>query len=142
MCGEPPIQKRRVGRRRGDDGRTAAGFRGITFSFRRKRDCYSGRIALNRVEVWEFAVPEEGDKRVPEMFSQEVPNAYGYGHDVLYNRVVESILDGAPVEISAEEGRKALELVHAIYASHEQGARVYTETVRHPSPRNRLTLLV
>ena len=82
---------------------------------------------MNKVDVWEFAVPEEGDERVPEMFSQEVPNAYGYGHDVLYNRVVESILDGAPVEISVEEGRKALELVHAIYASHEQSARVYME---------------
>ena len=82
---------------------------------------------MNKVDVWEFVVPEEGDERVPEMFSQEVPNAYGYGHDVLYNRVVDSILHGAPVEISGEEGRKALELVHAIYASHEQGVRVYME---------------
>jgi UDP-N-acetyl-2-amino-2-deoxyglucuronate dehydrogenase len=86
-----------------------------------------GGLALNKVDVWEFAVPEEGDERVPETFSQEVPNAYGYGHDVLYNRVVESILHGAPVEISGEEGRKALELVHAIYASHEQGVRVDME---------------
>jgi predicted dehydrogenase len=83
-----------------------------------------GGLALNKVDMWEFAVPHPEDTRVPELFSQEIPNAFGFGHDVLYNRVVNSILNNGPVEISGEEGRKALEVVQAIYASHEQGTRV------------------
>jgi UDP-N-acetyl-2-amino-2-deoxyglucuronate dehydrogenase len=83
-----------------------------------------GGLALNQIDFWEFVSPQAGDKWIPELFSHEVPNAYGYGHDVLYSRVVESVLQNAPVEISAEEGCKALEVLHAIYASHELGCRV------------------
>jgi predicted dehydrogenase len=80
-----------------------------------------GGLALNQIEFWEFVSPRAGDQWIPELFSNEVPNAYGFGHDVLYSRVVESVLQDAPVEISAEEGRKALEVLHAIYASYELG---------------------
>jgi predicted dehydrogenase len=83
-----------------------------------------GGLALNKVDVWELAEPEPEDARVPQLFSQEIPNPVGFGHDTLYARVAASIQSGAPVEISGEEGRKALELVHAIYASQERGARV------------------
>lgn len=86
-----------------------------------------GGLALNKINFWEFSDPRTDDECMPELFSQDVPNAYGYGHDVLYSRVVESILQDAPIEITAPEGRKALELIHAIYASQELGRRVYME---------------
>ena len=93
-----------------------------------------GGLAMNNIEFWEFATPEEEDATVPARFSQEVPNAYGYGHDVLYRRVVDSVSPAAPVEIPGQEGRKALEIIHAIYASHESGQRV-TMTDRPTSSR-------
>jgi predicted dehydrogenase len=86
-----------------------------------------GGLAMNNIDFWEFSTPEEEDVAVPKRFSQEVPNAYGYGHDILYSRVVESVSRGAPVEIPGEEGRKALEIIHAIYASHETGRRVFID---------------
>jgi predicted dehydrogenase len=83
-----------------------------------------GGLALNKIDFWDFSEAQPGDEWVPELFSHEVPNAYGYSHDVVYSRVVESVLHDAPVEISGEDGRPALEIIHAIYASHERGVRV------------------
>lgn len=84
-----------------------------------------GGIAMNKIDFWEFISPSEEDAETPQRYSQEVPNAYGYGHDVLYARIANSVANGGRVEITGEEGRKALELIHAIYASQEQGRRVF-----------------
>ncbi len=84
-----------------------------------------GGLAMNVIDFWEFSEPTNDDSRVAELFSQEVPNAYGFGHDALYRRVVESVNAHTAVEISGAAGRKALEILHAIYASHESGRRVW-----------------
>ena len=78
-----------------------------------------GGLALNKIETWEFVDPDLDDQDVSRLYSQDVPNAYGFGHDVLYERVIMSIQDDGPIEISAEEGRKSLEILHAIYRSAE-----------------------
>ncbi|HEY4215986.1 MAG TPA: Gfo/Idh/MocA family oxidoreductase [Gemmatimonadaceae bacterium] len=83
-----------------------------------------GGIGMNNVDFWEFVDQTPDDVRAPAERSQQVPSAYGFGHDVLFARVIESILDGGPVEIPGEEGRKALALLHAIYASNERRERV------------------
>lgn len=83
-----------------------------------------GGIAMNKIEHWQFTHPAEGDDHVIEENSIEVPNGYGFGHDELFTRVSASILEGAPVEIPADEGLRTLQLLHAFYASDEQGCRV------------------
>ena len=83
-----------------------------------------GGIAMNKIEHWQFTHPAEGDDHVIEENSIEVPNGYGFGHDELFTRVSASIFDGAPVEIPADEGLRTLQLLHAFYASDEQGCRV------------------
>ena len=83
-----------------------------------------GGLAMNRIEHWDFADTRDYDATVKTDYFEYVPNAYGFGHDTLYNRVVRSIRDGGPIEIPADEGLRSIELLHAIYASHERGARV------------------
>ena len=83
-----------------------------------------GGIAMNTIQTWEFTAPGDGDSDVPQRYSQVIPSAYGLGHDVLYQKVVDSIVDGAPIEVSLDEGKKTLEIVHALYASNELGRRV------------------
>ncbi|MCX6537553.1 MAG: Gfo/Idh/MocA family oxidoreductase [Acidobacteria bacterium] len=83
-----------------------------------------GGLAMNRIEHWEFADTRDYDATVKTDYFEYVPNAYGFGHDTLYNRVVRSVRDGGPIEIPADEGLRSIELLHAIYASHERGARV------------------
>jgi shikimate dehydrogenase len=83
-----------------------------------------GGLAMNRIEHWDFAETRDYDATVKTDYFEFVPNAYGFGHDTLYARVVTSIRDGGPVEIPGEEGLRSIQLLHAIYASHERSARV------------------
>ena len=83
-----------------------------------------GGLAMNRIEHWDFAAGRDYDATVKTDYFEFVPNAYGFGHDTLYQRVVASVRDGGPVEVPAEEGLRSIRLLHAIYASHEREGRV------------------
>ena len=83
-----------------------------------------GGLAMNRIEHWDFADRRGYDTTVKTDFFEFVPNAYGFGHNTLYQRVVASIRDGGPVEVPGEEGLRSIRLLHAIYASHERETRV------------------
>ena len=80
-----------------------------------------GGIALNRIDIWRFVKPMEGDADIPRKWSQEVPTGYGLGHGPLLRDWVVS-LDAGAVEppVPALQAVKAVELVHALYASVEQ----------------------
>jgi UDP-N-acetyl-2-amino-2-deoxyglucuronate dehydrogenase len=84
-----------------------------------------GGIALNKIEMWSFVEPEDDDKNIPNSFSQEVPTGYGLGHGPYIQEVVDRLLNGntTPV-VSATDGGKAEEIVHALYVSIETGTWV------------------
>ena len=57
-------------------------------------------------------------------YNETPPNVYGFGHKPLYADVIDAIrLDRQPY-ITAEDGRRALELVLAIYKSASEGKGV------------------
>ena len=58
--------------------------------------------------------------------SEEVPTAYGFGHNVLYQKIVKSLTSGDEVEIPVGQGRLALEVLHMLYSSVEKKTRVYS----------------
>ncbi len=79
-----------------------------------------GGLALNEVDVWQFIEPEPGDDTVKEDYSQAVPNGYGLGHLPMFRDVVESLAKGdKPMPVAGADAVKALEVVHALYASIE-----------------------
>lgn len=84
-----------------------------------------GGLALNRIEEWRFADPDGDDANVPEKFSQDVPDAYGFGHAPLLQDVIDALQrnDMAP-PISGHDGAKSLAIVHALYRSMEDGGWV------------------
>ena len=43
---------------------------------------------------------------------------YGYGHTKLYMNMIDAINNGKKVLVDGEEGKKALEVILAIYKSH------------------------
>ena len=55
--------------------------------------------------------PEE----VKARFHENPPNVYGYGHTPLYADVIAAIQEDRAPYVDAEAGRRALELVLAIY---------------------------
>ena len=51
-------------------------------------------------------------------------NIYGFGHTPLYKNVIEAINNNTKPLVDAEAGRRALELVLAIYKSAKEGRPV------------------
>lgn len=83
-----------------------------------------GGLAMNRIEHWRFVDRLPEDDKAPDRYSIEVPNAYGFGHNDLFTRAARSVTQNAPVEIDGRAGLETLRLLHALYASNEQGCRV------------------
>jgi len=83
-----------------------------------------GGIAMNKIDCWKFTNPVPDDDQVSLLYSEEVPNSYGFGHDVLFRKVVESIRYNKPVEIPGKSGRDILKIIHAAYSSNELGKRI------------------
>lgn len=78
-----------------------------------------GGIAVNRIEVWEMP---DSEKEKEEIFaSQQVdpPNVYGFGHRELISDLIHAIWEDREPAIPGEEGRKALEIILAIYKCQE-----------------------
>jgi UDP-N-acetyl-2-amino-2-deoxyglucuronate dehydrogenase len=84
-----------------------------------------GGIALNQIELWRFVQPVPDDLDIPVRFSQHVPTGYGLGHGPLLKDWIGRLESGAyEPPIPAQEAVKAVELVHALYASIERDSWV------------------
>ena len=57
-------------------------------------------------------------------FAENPPNVYGFGHTPLYADVIEAIKKRRDPYVTAEDGKRALELVLAIYKSAAEGKPV------------------
>lgn len=78
-----------------------------------------GGIAVNRIEAWEFPDSESEKKDIFESQESDPPNVYGFGHREVISDMIEAIqMDRTPA-IPGEEGRKALEMILAIYKCQE-----------------------
>lgn len=84
--------------------------------------CLGGMNAVN-VDVWRFNDEEaaDGDRRI---IQEKAPNLYGNGHTSLYLDVIDSIKTGRKPYVDLYAGKRALELVLAIYKSQLTGERV------------------
>lgn len=83
-----------------------------------------GGKSVNVIEEWRFADGLDEPDEVKAQYREDPPNVYGYGHGPLYADVVEAITTGRDPSVSAEDGRRALELVLAIYKSAERNGSV------------------
>ena len=74
-----------------------------------------GGVAVNKIATWRFAGDEEA-QILAEQWT-EPPNVYGFGHADIIKDFIEAIKQGREPAINGIEGRKALEIVLAIYHS-------------------------
>ncbi|MCE5286208.1 MAG: Gfo/Idh/MocA family oxidoreductase [Pelosinus sp.] len=74
-----------------------------------------GGIAVNKIEAWRFNGEDEAAVLAEQ--SAVPPNVYGFGHKNLIEDFMEAIANNREPAINAEEGRKALEIILAIYHS-------------------------
>ena len=61
---------------------------------------------------------------VKARFHENPPNVYGYGHTPLYADMIDAIQNNRKPYVDGEAGRRALELVLAIYRSAYEGVSV------------------
>ena len=82
-----------------------------------------GGVAVNEIEMWNFAEPHEDDEKVKNV-SYETTSVYGFGHSLYYDNVIKNLRGEAGAETDGREGLKSLELLIAIYLSARDGKRV------------------
>lgn len=87
------------------------------FLFGEKGTVKAGGQSVNIIEEWRFSDLLDNPEEVKKEFHENPPSVYGYGHTPLYKDVIEAIEEGREPYVSAEAGRRALELVLAIYKS-------------------------
>lgn len=83
-----------------------------------------GGTSINKIETWRFADGLDQEAEMISKIGEAPPNIYGFGHRTFYERFLEALEAGIPFEISGNEGRKALELILAIYHSSLTGLPV------------------
>ena len=80
--------------------------------------------SVNIMEEWRFADGVDDPEKVKKRFSENPPNIYGFGHTPLYADMIDAIRTGRAPYVDGEAGRRALELVLAIYKSAAEGHSV------------------
>ena len=83
-----------------------------------------GGKSINLIEEWRFTDNIDDSEQIKVTYSERPPNVYGFGHNPYYADVIEAIKEDRKPYISAEEGRRALELILAIYKSSADGVAV------------------
>lgn len=95
--------------------------------FGEKGSVVIGGLAVNKIETWRFADADKvGDPEgaVIDPAAKDPPTVYGFGHAALFADVLDAIETGREPLVSGEKGKKALEIILAIYQSQKTGKPV------------------
>lgn len=87
------------------------------YIFGQKGTVKAGGKSVNLIEEWSFADQLDDSEEVKKTYKENPTNVYGYGHNPLYTDVINAIQEDREPYVTAKDGRKALELVLAIYLS-------------------------
>lgn len=91
------------------------------YLFGEKGTIKAGGTSVNRIEEWRFSDQLDEPEEVVRQFAENPPNVYGFGHTPLYADVIDAINNDREPYITGEDGRRALELVLAVYKSADEG---------------------
>jgi UDP-N-acetyl-2-amino-2-deoxyglucuronate dehydrogenase len=82
-----------------------------------------GGVAVNEIQQWDFAEPDQDDELVKNA-SYQTTSIYGFGHPLYYDNVIKVLRGEAEPETDGREGLKSLEVLIATYLSARDGKRV------------------
>lgn len=94
------------------------------YLFGEKGTVKAGGQSVNVIEEWRFADMLDDADEVKATYHENPPNVYGFGHTPLFADVIEAIRTDRQPKVTAEDGKRALELVLAIYKSAAEGRPV------------------
>jgi UDP-N-acetyl-2-amino-2-deoxyglucuronate dehydrogenase len=82
-----------------------------------------GGLAVNEIQNWEFAEPDEEDEKIKDA-SYQTTSVYGFGHPIYYDNVIKTLRGESEPETDGREGLRSLEVLIAAYLSARDGKRV------------------
>lgn len=91
------------------------------YIFGEKGTVKAGGKSVNLIEEWLFSDHLDDSLEVKKVHCENPPTVYGYGHKPLYEDMINAIEEDRTPFVTAEDGRRALELVLAIYKSSVEG---------------------
>ena len=94
------------------------------YLFGEKGTVKAGGVSVNVIEEWHFSDMLDDPDEVKRHFHENPPNVYGYGHTPLYADVIYAIRNNRQPYVDAYAGKRALELVLAVYKSAAEGCEV------------------
>jgi len=94
------------------------------YIFGEKGTVKAGGEAVNIIEEWKFSDYFGDEEKVKRECSENPPNVYGFGHTKLYKNMIDAIEGKEELLVDGEAGKRALELVLAIYKSAAEGRPV------------------
>jgi UDP-N-acetyl-2-amino-2-deoxyglucuronate dehydrogenase len=95
--------------------------------FGEKGSVVIGGLAVNKIETWRFSDAKSvGDTEevVLNPYEKDPPTVYGFGHSALYADFLEALEEDREPLVSGARGKKALEIILAIYKSQKTGKPV------------------
>ena len=82
-----------------------------------------GGVAVNDIQVWDFAETRDYDAKIKEA-NYETTSVYGFGHPLYYKNVIDVLRGEAEPETDGREGLGSLEVLIAAYLSARDGRTV------------------
>jgi predicted dehydrogenase len=95
--------------------------------FGEKGSVVIGGLAVNKLETWRFvdaAALGDTEDTALNPGEKDPPTVYGFGHEALFKDFVEALDRNRDPLITGEKGKKALEIILAIYKSQKTGQPV------------------
>jgi predicted dehydrogenase len=83
-----------------------------------------GGKSVNIIEEWRFGDGLDNPDDIKLQYAENPPNVYGFGHTPLYKDVTDAIRSNRKPYVDGLAGKRALELVLAIYKSSKEGCPV------------------
>lgn len=90
------------------------------YVFGQKGTIKIGGRSVNVIEEWLFEDQKDIAEDIKVKYSENPPTIYGFGHSPLYKNVIYSIKNNVEPYVTAQDGRRAVELVLAIYKSAQE----------------------
>lgn len=82
-----------------------------------------GGVAVNEIQLWDFAEPAPYDAEINDA-SYQTTSVYGFGHPLYYRNVIETLRGEAEPDTDGREGLKSLEVIISAYISARDGKTV------------------
>jgi len=95
--------------------------------FGEKGTAVIGGISVNKLETWRISGAEtagDTEEKVLNPEEKNPPTVYGFSHTPLFRDFIQSIAQNQKPAISAPAGKKAVEIILAIYQSQKTGQPV------------------